>query len=222
MAAEPASIEAVCWDVGGVFSGRPVDAIGGLAAEHGLDSGDVFAAIFGPYHLDGDHAWHQVERGEITLKEAWAEIEGAIAAFGLELSLMDIFRRFGDDSADRTVVSEMARTLHGEGIAQAIITNNVKEFSESENGGWRSIVPIDVMSVVIDSSAVGIRKPDPAIYEHTLATLGVSAGAAVFLDDMPANVEAAQALGMHGIVVGADPAEAMAELRSLVNQLTTP
>ncbi|MDG2028080.1 MAG: HAD family phosphatase [Acidimicrobiales bacterium] len=213
-------IEAVCWDVGGVFSGRPLDAVGGLATEHGLDPDEVFSAIFGPYHLDGDHTWHRLERGQITLKEAWADVEAAIGAFGVELTLRDFFSQFGNDPADRSVVSDTVRDLHGRGIAQAIITNNVKEFSESENGGWRSIVPMDVMSVVTDSSAVGMRKPDPAIYLHTLAELDVAAERAVFLDDMDANVQAARDLGMHGIVVGGDPAPAMTELVALVDQLS--
>lgn len=213
-------IEAICWDVGGVFSGRPVDAIADVADEHGLDADEVFAAIFGPYHLDGDHAWHRVERGEIALKDAWADVEAAIAAFGIELSLVDFFRRFGNDPHDRTIVTETVRDLHAEGVVMGIITNNVKEFSESENGGWRSLVPIDVISVVVDSSAVGMRKPDPAIYHHTLERLGVAAANAAFLDDMPANVDAARAVGMHGIVVEQDPAPAMAELRELVARLS--
>lgn len=213
-------IEAVCWDVGGVFSGRPVDAIADVAAEHDLDADAVFASIFGPYHLDGDHSWHRVERGEIPLAEAWADLEAAVGEFGIELTLADFFRRFGNDPHDRTIVTQTVRDLHADGIAMGIITNNVKEFSESENGGWKSIVPIDVMSVVVDSSAVGMRKPDPAIYHHTLAELGVDAGRTAFLDDMPANVEAARAVGMHGIVVGADPAPAMQELRALVERLS--
>jgi epoxide hydrolase-like predicted phosphatase len=212
-------IEAICWDVGGVFSGRPVDAIASVAAEHDLDADAVFAAIFGPYHLDGDHSWHRVERGEIALAEAWGDIEASIAEFGIELSLADFFRRFGEDPHDRTVVTETVLELHGRGIAMGIITNNVKEFSQSENGGWRTLVPMEVMSVVVDSSAVGLRKPDPAIYHHALAELGVEAASTVFLDDMAANVDAAKAVGMHGIVVG-DPVPAMAELRALVDRLS--
>ncbi|MEZ5247455.1 MAG: HAD family phosphatase [Acidimicrobiales bacterium] len=212
-------IEAICWDVGGVFSGRPVDAIASVAAEHDLDADAVFAAIFGPYHLDGDHSWHRVERGEIPLAEAWGDIEASIAEFGIELSLADFFRRFGDDPHDRTIVTETVLELHGRGIAMGIITNNVKEFSESEGGGWRTLVPMEVMSVVVDSSAVGLRKPDPAIYQHALAELGVAAADTVFLDDMVANVEAARAIGMHGIVVD-DPVPAMAELRALVDRLS--
>ncbi|MEQ8840039.1 MAG: HAD family phosphatase [Acidimicrobiales bacterium] len=213
-------IEAVCWDVGGVFSGRPVDAIADVAAEYDIDADAVFAAIFGPYHLDGDHSWHRLERGEMALSDAWGDVEAAIAEFGVELSLADFFRRFGNDPHDRAVVTETVRDLHGQGIAMGIITNNVKEFSDSATGGWRSIVPIELMSVVIDSSAVGLRKPDPAIYHHTLSELGVAPGNAVFLDDMAANVDAAVAIGMHGIVVEADPAPAMTELRALVERLS--
>lgn len=212
-------IDAIFWDVGGVFSGRPIDAIASVAAEHDLDADAVFAAIFGPYHLDGDHSWHRVERGEIPLKDAWADIEAAIAAFGIELTLADFFRRFGDDPHDRTIVTETLLELHGRGIAMGLITNNVKEFSESANGGWRTLVPMEAISVVVDSSAVGMRKPDPAIYRHALASLGVDATRAVFLDDMPTNVDAAVAIGMHGIVVD-EPGSAMAELRALVDRLS--
>lgn len=213
-------IEAICWDVGGVFSGRPVDAVGRVAEEHDLDADEVFTAIFGPYHLDGDHSWHRVERGEISLKEAWGDVEAAVAAFGVDLTLADFFRRFGDDPVDRAVVTETVRDLHGRGIAMGIITNNVKEFSDSSGAGWQSLVPMELMRVVVDSSAVGMRKPNPAIYHHTLDALGVAADAAVFLDDMAHNVEAAEAVGMHGIVVGADPNGAMRELVALVDQLS--
>ena len=175
-------IDAIFWDVGGVFSGRPIDAIASVAAEHDLDADAVFAAIFGPYHLDGDHSWHRVERGEISLKDAWADIEAAIAAFGIELTLADFFRRFGDDPHDRTIVTETLRELHGRGIAMGLITN-------------------------------------PAIYRHALASLGVDATRAVFLDDMATNVDAAVAIGMHGIVVD-EPGSAMAELRALVDRLS--
>lgn len=211
-------IEAICWDVGGVFSGRPLDVVAAVAAEHSLDAEEVFAAIFGPYHLDGDHSWHRVERGEIPLQEAWGAVEAAIGALGVDLTLADFFRRFGEDAVDRAVVTDTVRALHGRGIAMGIITNNVKEFSDSGSGGWRAIVPIELMSVVVDSSAVGMRKPDPAIYRHALDALGVGASNAVFLDDMESNVAAAESVGMHGIVVGSDPSPAMAELVALVDR----
>ncbi len=213
-------IEAICWDVGGVFSGRPVDAVARTADEHGLDADDVFAAIFGPYHLDGDHVWHRLERGELPLAEAWAEVEEAVGAFGIGLTLSDFFRRFSEDDADRSVVIDTVRDLHRGGIKMAVVTNNIAEFAGTDGGGWRSMVPMELMGVVVDSSQVGIRKPDPAIYHHVLGELGVEADQTVFVDDMVSNVDAARAVGMHGVVVGADPGPAMVELRRLVLDLS--
>ena len=212
-------IEAICWDVGGVFSARPVDAITRIAQQHGLDPDDVFAAVFGPYHLDGDHVWHRLERGELSLADAWVEVERAVAELGIGLALADFFWQFRTDEADRQVVTETARELHAQGIAMAVVTNNVAEFSGGDGPGWHSIVPMEIMNVVVDSSAVGMRKPGAAIYHHVLAELGVAAPRAVFVDDMPANVEAARSIGMHGVVVGPDPAPAMTELKALVRQL---
>ena len=212
-------IEAICWDVGGVFSARPVDAITRIAQEHGLEPDDVFAAVFGPYHLDGDHIWHRLERGELSLADAWVEVERAVAELGIGMTLADFFRQFRNDEADRQLVTDTALELHAKGIAMAVVTNNVAEFSGSKNGGWRSLVPMEVMSVVVDSSVVGMRKPGPAIYHHVLEELGVAAQRAVFVDDMAANVEAAQSIGMHGVLVGRDPSPAMDELKTLVAEI---
>ena len=214
-------IEAICWDVGGVFSAQPVDAIARVAAEHGLDPDAVFGAIFGPYHLDGDHVWHRLERGEVSLDEAWTEVEKAIGKLGIGLSLRDFFSHFGHDEVDRSVVTQTVRDLHASGIAMAVVTNNVKEFDGGAGVGWRGMVPMDVMSVVVDSSAVGIRKPDPRIYRHVLGELAVEAARAIFVDDMPANVEAARSLGMHGVLVPADPAPAMVEIRAVVERFSS-
>lgn len=45
-----------------------------------------------------------------------------------------------------------------------------------------------------------MRKPNADIYEHTLKTLEVGADEAVFIDDKEENIEAAEKLGIHGIV----------------------
>jgi FMN phosphatase YigB (HAD superfamily) len=199
-----------------VFSGRPVDAVARVGEEHGIDPDELFTAIFGPYHLDGDHVWHRLERGEIALADAWAQVQAAVDGFGLDFPLVDFFRSFGADETDRSIVTETLLELHGEGATMAIVTNNVREFSDMGGGGWRSLVPIDAISLVVDSSAVGMRKPDPAIYHHVLGELGVEPEVAVFVDDMPANVDTARAVGMHGVLFGADPIVAMADLRAVI------
>jgi FMN phosphatase YigB (HAD superfamily) len=49
------------------------------------------------------------------------------------------------------------------------------------------------------SYEVGLLKPDPKIYEHTLARIGLRAEQTAFIDDLKPNVEAARSVGMHAI-----------------------
>jgi len=58
----------------------------------------------------------------------------------------------------------------------------------------------DIFDDMTISAEVGAAKPDARIYQHAVAKLGVRAEEAVFIDDMLANIEAARALGMHGII----------------------
>ena len=70
--------------------------------------------------------------------------------------------------------------------------------------------------MLVDSSEVGVRKPDPAIYLLTSERLGVAPEGCAFLDDHPGNVAGAQAVGMAGILVGDDPWVALDELGRLL------
>jgi putative hydrolase of the HAD superfamily len=80
------------------------------------------------------------------------------------------------------------------------------------------MIPIaELFDAVIDSSEVGMRKPDPAIFALALRELGdIAPEHAVFLDDFPGNVAAARRLGMHGVLVENDPSGALAELERIV------
>jgi putative hydrolase of the HAD superfamily len=94
-----------------------------------------------------------------------------------------------------------------------LVTNNVREMAS----GWRSLLPADeLFDVVVDSSSVGVRKPNPAIFSLTLSMLGdVPPSSGVFLDDAPGNVAGARLAGLHTILV-TDPAAALAELDALL------
>ena len=104
--------------------------------------------------------------------------------------------------------------LRRDGYKTALVTNNVREGSNL----WRRLLPVDDMfHVVIDSSEVGMRKPNRAIFDLALRELGVTdPSTAAFLDDLASNVAAAQALGLHGILVGDPPDAALAELDALL------
>jgi epoxide hydrolase-like predicted phosphatase len=88
------------------------------------------------------------------------------------------------------------RELRGRGYRMAICTNNVREWESR----WRAMLPVDeIFDVIVDSAFVGVRKPESRIYELTLERLGVSAGAALFIDDIEVNCTAARELGMSAV-----------------------
>jgi len=210
-------IEAVLWDFGGVFSASPFGAMAGVAREFGADPRRYVEIVFGPYDHDTDHPWHRLERGELALAQARAEIIALGASEGVDSDPFHLFGAMskGSGGGVRSEVVELAREVKRAGLGSALVTNNVAEFREA----WKRMIPVeDLFDHLIDSSEVGVRKPDPRIFELALARLGVPAARTVFLDDYPGNVEAARRLGLRGVLVRDDYAAALAELRGLLDR----
>jgi epoxide hydrolase-like predicted phosphatase len=208
-------IDAVLFDFGGVFTDSPFDAVRAMGASMGAPIEDVLEIVFGSYDDDTDHVWHRCERGELDLASTREAITEAGRERGLEVDLFDMLKYISSDGGPRVTVIERTRQLRDAGFGTALVTNNVMEFREY----WRQMIPLDeLFDVVIDSSEVGVRKPDRRIYELALDQLGgIDPTRSVFLDDYPGNVAAARRLGMHGIVVESDPAGALAELDRLLD-----
>lgn len=207
-------IDAALIDFGGVFTASPFAAVEEFGAELGADPGRVLGLIFGPYDRDTQHPWHRLERGEIELVQAREEIIALGAEQGLDTDPFQVFSRLGASGGARMEVIECVRRVRAAGVRTACVTNNLKEF----RAAWTRMLPVsELFDTIVDSSEVGMRKPNPRIYQHALEALGgVAPERAVFLDDYEGNVAAAARLGIHGILVGADPSPAMAELESLV------
>ena len=208
------AIEAVLFDFGGVFTLSPFSAVKAAGEALGVDGEVVLALCFGPYDEDTDHAWHRMERGELALADCRTELMALAADAGHELDPFTLLSSMGGDDHQREAMVERALALKATGVKTAVVTNNVREFGE----GWRKMVPVDqLFDAVIDSSEVGVRKPDPRIYHLALDALGgVAPGAAVLVDDALGNIKAAEAIGIRGIHVGEDRLAAMAELERLV------
>ena len=168
--------------------------------------------LIGSYHEDTDHPWHQVERGEMAIGDWMAAVTALGAEQGVEIDFEPLRALLGEMTVHAQVVDRV-RSLRDEGYRLGLITNNVREGSAT----WRALVPVDeLFDVVIDSSEVGMRKPNPAIFHHALELLGgVEPSAAVFLDDTPGNVEGARRAGLASILVE-DPDTAIAELDALL------
>jgi epoxide hydrolase-like predicted phosphatase len=206
-------VQAVLYDFGGVFTVSPFTAAQQAADELGLDMELALELCFGPYHEDTDHPWHRLERGEIPLETARAELIEQAAARGIDMDPFTMLARLARPDNQRDAVVARARAIRAAGVRTALVTNNIAEFGDA----WRGMVPVDeLFETIVDSCHARVRKPNPAIFELALSVLGVRADQAAFLDDHPANVAAAELLGMAGIVVGDDRLAAFDELEALL------
>ncbi len=206
-------IEAVLFDLGGVYTESPFTAMDQLSAELGTTPDTIREILFGDYHEDNDHPWHRLERGEITLRKAREKIIALGEERGLQIDPLVMLARIGTGGGTRDVLIDRTRELRREGYKTALLTNNFAEVRQA----WRTLLPVDeLFDVVVDSSEVGMRKPDPAIFHHTLDLLSAEAERSVFLDDFAGNIAAAGRLGIKGVLVGADVNTAIRELNELL------
>ncbi len=211
-----APVRAVIFDFGGVFIDSPFTALVEAAVAADLDPEVLLDVMFGPYDQDTDHPWHRLERGEIPLGAARDEIvELAVSRVGRSIEPFDLLAALAGGGV-RDAFVDCCREQRSAGRRTGLLTNNAAEFQEF----WRPILPLDeLFDDVVDSSAVGLRKPDPRVYHLALERLGVDAAETVFVDDAPGNVVAARAVGMRAVRVGPRPTDvpaALDELRSLL------
>ena len=182
-----------------------------------LDPDAMFRIIFGPYDQDTDHPWHRLERGEITVTEARdAIVADSVAGGGPRIDPFDLLAALSGSEV-RSEMVDFCRSLRARDIRTGLLTNNAKEFEEF----WRPLLPLDeLFDDVVDSSDVGLRKPDARIYRLALERLGVAAGDTVFVDDAAGNVTAARRAGIRSVLIGplrTDVSAALDELRSFVD-----
>ena len=208
------NVEAVLFDFGGVFTTSPFGAVEALGVEIGAKPGQLQEIVFGPYHEDTDHPWHRLERGELALLDARNEIMALGREQGIDVDPLQVFERMGGGEGAREGLVSRTLALRAAGFRTALITNNAVEFRDS----WRKLVPADeLFEVIVDSSEEGIRKPDPRIFERALERLGgIAPGRALFLDDAQSNLDAAERLGIRGLLVTEDVAPTLAALDALL------
>jgi putative hydrolase of the HAD superfamily len=207
-------IRAVISDFGGVLTTPLTGSFRTLADQLGIEvvrMGQAFAAFA---ERAGAHPVHELECGRMT--------EDAFAA-GLQSALSDLIGREIQFTAftetlwagllpNKPMIALMA-SLRAEGYKMALLTNNVREWEPR----WRAMAPIDdIFELVIDSAFVGMRKPEPAIYELTVARLGVPADECLFVDDLEDNCAGARAVGMN-VVRYVDGEQAAAEIRAALD-----
>lgn len=161
-------------------------------------------------------SWARLERGELTLEQFYQPFSEEISALGRAQVSADIVKDFMENlmrglSRTDPDMMEAVGKLKEAGIKLAVLTNNWK----SENSGRLIFEGVEQFDSVVESCLVGKRKPEPAIYSHTLDTLGVRAEEAVFLDDLGHNLKAAEDLGIATIRVK-DVPSALVQLQNIL------
>jgi putative hydrolase of the HAD superfamily len=200
------SHRAVIFDLGGVVLGSPLHAIAALERDEGIPAGFVnrLVASAGPAG-----AWARLERGELDLEAFYAAFDRECAEAGHALSARRLMERIALASQPRPAMLTAVARIRERGLRAAALTNNWS----GEGDGTRALR--GHFDVFVESSALGLRKPDPRIYEHACRCLAIEAREAVFLDDIGSNLKAARALGMTTIKVSA-PEQALAELEAVL------
>jgi putative hydrolase of the HAD superfamily len=207
-------VRAVIFDFGGVILTSPFEAFARYERDNGLPEG--FLRRLNATDPD-TNAWARLERSDVDgagfagLYEAEARAAGHAIDGRAVLALL-----VGEV---RPEMVEALRRCHDR-LKTALLTNNFAV--PDARGNARPDGPIaelaglaDLFDVVIESSKVGLRKPDTAIYELVCSELGVAPDEAVFLDDLGVNLKPARAMGMTTIKVD-DPDQALADLERVV------
>ena len=200
--------KAIIWDFGGVITSSPFEAFNQFEEANGLPK-EIIRTINS--ENPDTNAWAKFESNSITidvfndlfLKEAKAK--------GFDIKGRDIIKLL-KGSIRKNMVSFL-RELKSD-FKLGCITNNVKSSSE-ENNDNETKEAMSLFDHVIESSIVGIRKPNPEIYMMSCDALKVSPDQCIYLDDLGINLKPARELGMTTIKV-IHPEDAIQEVRNLL------
>jgi putative hydrolase of the HAD superfamily len=203
------TIKAVIFDLGGVVLDSPLDALARYEARQGLPHNFLNRLIV---EKGREGSWSKLERGKLGLEEFFNAFDSEAAQKGARISSVELMLEIAKTAQVRPVMLEAIQRLRARGLKVAALTNNwLSEGPYAE----RMDALREQFDVFIESSSVGLQKPDPRIYELTCQELGIQPEEAVFLDDIGRNLKPAREMGMATVRVS-DPDTALAELEALL------
>ena len=201
-------IRAVLFDFGGVILTSPFESFSRYEAANGLPDG--FLRAINARNPD-DNAWARLERNEVDMAGFCELFEAEAKAAGHAVSGSEVLSLLAGDLRPEMV--EAVRRC-AEQLRTGLLTNNFVGMRSADADHPFSEV-LDLFDEIVESSQVGVRKPDPRFYDHACERLAIEPAEAVFLDDLGVNLKPARAMGMTTIKVD-DPAVAIAELEQVV------
>jgi len=207
--------KAILFDFGGVITTSPFDAFATYEKEISLPDGII--RKINSTNPDSN-AWAKFERNDVQRKEFKKLFEEEAAALGHKIDADRVLECLQTTIRPRMV--QLVKELSREYIT-AILTNNLQE--SSDDHGQRGTQPVahvssvaDYVSSIIESSKLGVRKPEPLFYKIACKTLQVEPSECVFLDDLGINLKPAKQMGMTTIKV-INEQQALDELRDVLS-----
>ena len=202
--------QAVIWDFGGVFTTSPFEAFNRYETKRGLPR-DLIRKVNSTN--PDSNAWALFERAEIDVHGFDRKYLEESTALGYPIPGADILPLLSGDVRPRMVAALLVCKRH---FKVGCITNNMAHgngpaMAAKPDGATRASDIMRHFDVIIESSKIGVRKPDPRIYLMMCERLSVAPGACVYLDDLGVNCKPAAQLGMTAIKVVSED-QALAEL----------
>jgi putative hydrolase of the HAD superfamily len=204
------TIRAVIWDFGGVFTTSPFEAFNRYEARRGLPK-DLIRTVNSTN--PDSNAWALFERAEIDVDGFDRKYLEESTALGHPVRGAEILPLLSGEVRPRMVDALLACKRQ---FKVGCITNNMVHgqavgVAATADGSSRASDIMQHFDVIIESSKVGVRKPDPRIYMMMCERIGVEANTCVYLDDLGINCKTAAQLGMTAIKVVSE-AQTLADL----------
>jgi putative hydrolase of the HAD superfamily len=209
-------IRAVISDFGGVLTSPLMGSFAAFQDRTGISGASLGRAMQTIAERDGAHPLFELEMGRMTeadyLEQMAEALEPELGHRPQMVGFKEIFFEALDPNEPMiSLMRELAPSFR-----MALLTNNIREWEPL----WRAKLPVDeIFEFVVDSAFVGMRKPDPAIYELTVERLGdgLAPGDCLFVDDVDVNIQAARELGMTAVHFR-DNEQAIPEIRELLRR----
>jgi putative hydrolase of the HAD superfamily len=204
-------LKAAFFDFGGVILSSPFEAFNRYEEAHGLPR-DLLRTVNATN--PDTNAWARFERSEVDFEQFCDLFEAECRDLGHDVVARDVMPLLLGEI--RPAMVEAVRRCH-ERLVTACLTNNwlshdARPIDRIQEGRDQALQHFDH---VVESSKVGVRKPDPRFYELACELAGVHPAEVVFLDDLGVNLKPARAMGMTTIKV-LDPDQAITDLEAVV------
>ncbi len=212
------SYQAVFFDFGGVVLTSPFEAFADYEVRNDLPEGLI--RTINSTNPDSN-AWARMERGEVGVDGFVELFESEAEALGHSVDGHEIITMLA--GTVRPPMVEAISRIKTAGLITACLTNNFRNNDQSgpkmdtrSSEELKAVAEVMAMfDFVVESSVVGIRKPERGFYERALQLANVEANQTIFLDDLGINLKPARGMGMTTIKV-VDPMVALAELQGLL------